>query len=109
PRAVTTRAVIMLLGELALEDERTGAPRLMPQATDFGLPADWALDLEHSFVRFRSYDRFNGYRKSFDVQRQVLQRGAVLVFTGQSPLTDAQWNDALAHADAGAGLDRQEG
>lgn len=105
-----TRLRVVLTSDLALIDEATGAARLTPEAADFGLPDDWRLDLAHSFIRRRNYDRFNGHRKSFDLKRHVLQRGSVLSFvTDGQRLTSKQLDEVLRRRRRGVGVDRQEG
>lgn len=106
-----THLSLVLTSELALVDEATGAPRLTPEPADFGLPEHWQLDLDTSFIRHRHYDRFNGYRKSFDLKRHVLQRGSVISFQSSngSSLTDDELAAIEAVQKRGAGVDRQEG
>lgn len=107
-----TQLRVVLTSELALVDERTGAARLTPRPGDFGLPDHWKLEPSHSFVRRRHYDRFNGYRRSFDLKRHVLRRGSVITFTSGSDdrrLTADELAEAERRASTGAGVDRHEG
>ena len=103
------RLTVLLLSDLALHHPETGSPRLTAEARDFGLPEGWKLVEDRCFVRHRSYDRFNGYRKAFDLRRAVLCRGSVLTFEGSSPLTAPQAEAVMERRARGAGLDRQEG
>ena len=75
------RVVILCVSDLALRDAETGAPRFEPKGADFGM-AGVQLDLEHSFLCFRRYSPFNGYRRRPDLERQVIGAGSVLVFQG---------------------------
>ncbi|NBC33495.1 MAG: hypothetical protein GVY13_12535 [Alphaproteobacteria bacterium] len=97
-----TVLAFLLLSDLALEDADTGAPTTVPQAAHFGLPEGWVLDRTHSFARSRRYAPFNGKRRLFDAERQVLEKGSVLVFRAAdgSPL------DAAALAEVGRTVDR---
>lgn len=109
--AGATSATIILLSDLALLDARSGSPRLEPFSSDFGLPENWHLNLKVSTIRRRSFDRFNGHRKSFDLKREVLSRGSVLVFDAPAgaALSEQELQKALVTCKTGTGLDRQEG
>jgi CRISPR-associated protein Csx10 len=99
---------IYLSSDLALTDLKTGAPVAVPAPEHFGLPAAWRLDPKHSFVSMRRYSPFNGHRRSFDTERQVLVAGSVLTFEGNA--VDKADPVALARMMAeGVGLHRQDG
>ena len=70
---------LWLLSDLALMDD-FGNPLLQPTAKSLGLPEGSQWRVESSFIRTRSYTPFNGKRRSYDLQRQVISRGSVLVF-----------------------------
>jgi hypothetical protein len=74
---------VFCVSDLALIDESTGGPRLLPSVEDFGLsPKEWTLDLSKSFFRFRQYSPYNGARKRPDSERQVIEAGSVITFSG---------------------------
>ncbi len=98
---------VVLVTDLAVGTDNAGLRQFPPPPSEFGLPDDWTLDLDHSFIRHRTYDRFNGYRSSFDIQRQVLRRGSVLTFEASDTPIDV--DDVKARMERGAGVDRQEG
>lgn len=102
---------VLLLSDLALEDEQTGAPTTLPQPRHFGLPEGWALSRARSFVRTRRYAPFNGKRRLFDAERQVLEKGSVLVFEAPdgAELDEAALADVRRTIDAGIGQHRAEG
>jgi CRISPR-associated protein Csx10 len=96
------RLVIYCLSDLALTDEK-GMPTLVP---DFGLSAV-TFDPAKSFLRIRSYAPFNGTRWRFDLERQVIAKGSILVYGGNPTSEDLQsLQDRIAK---GIGLYRQEG
>lgn len=102
--------VVYLLSDAALIDEATGAPVTEPRPIDFGLPAtSWSLNRRRSFLRVRRYAPFNGHRRAFDLERQVIVAGSVLVFTrsGDGPALDAAAVERCARD--GVGLHRQDG
>jgi hypothetical protein len=98
----TSRTCVLLLADLSLIDEDSGLPRFEPSAEDFGLSKRWCYAPSRSMVRVRTLDRFNGYRRAFDLQRQVLRRGSVLVFE----TTD---DESVTPRIMSVGADRQEG
>jgi CRISPR-associated protein Csx10 len=71
---------VLLTSDLALLDTETGAPRLTPTPTDFGLGGECEIDFRHSFLRMRTYSPWHGRRGRPDVERQVISAGSVLVF-----------------------------
>lgn len=98
------RVIILCVSDLALRDNETGAPRLAPQGADFGMDGA-KLDLEHSFLRFRRYSPFNGYRRRPDLERQVIAAGSVLVF-GSSEI---EFGEVRNHVSPGVGDYVQDG
>jgi len=96
------------VSDLALIDHATGCPVLVPTARHFGLP-EAEFNAGMSYLRTRCYVPFNGTRRRFDLERQVIVKGSVLVFTrneGFSTTDLAHLNERLA---AGVGLYRQDG
>lgn len=74
------RLILYCCSDLALADPLTGAPTYVPDpAAHFGLEgATFAAG--RSYLRTRSYAPFNSTRKQFDLERQVIAKGSVLVF-----------------------------
>lgn len=70
------RCTIWLLSDLALVDAY-GKPTLAPRPDHLGLNSG-VIDWHRSFIRTRSYTSFNRYRRSHDMQRDVLMAGSVL-------------------------------
>lgn len=68
------------LSDTAFRDPVTGAPRLIPNAQDFGLPEHSELDWSLTHLRRRGYSPFNGKRRLYDLERQVITRGSVVTF-----------------------------
>jgi CRISPR-associated protein Csx10 len=93
---------IWLLSDAALQDEN-GQPILYPEAEHLGLPKSYELVAEKTFIRSRSYVPFNSHRKRRELERQVLQQGSVLCFSGDEAV------DLNALQTGGIGLYRQYG
>ncbi len=94
---------LWLLSDLMAIDQY-GQPNLAPNAEDLGLPKG-KLIAEKSFLRTRSYSTWNVCKKSYEMERQVISKGSVLVYELTSPLT----TEHLQHIAAGLGLERQAG
>ena len=74
------RLLLYCLSDLALTDPLTGISTLIPDpAAHFGL-AEGSFNAGRSYIRVRNYAPFNSTRKRFDIERQVIARGSVLVF-----------------------------
>ncbi|ART83447.1 hypothetical protein CBP31_13115 [Oceanisphaera profunda] len=80
---------LWLLSDLALLDDM-GNPQVTPTAKALGLPEGSEWQVNHSFIRTRSYTPFNSKRRSYDLARQVISRGSVLVFSLPRALTDQE-------------------
>ena len=101
--------VIYCLSDLALQDDATGIPTLNPEPGMFGLTSG-AFQSANSFLRTRSYTPFNGKRRRSDLERQVIAKGSVLVFSTQGDEIGAGSLAAIAAKLAsGVGLYRQDG
>lgn len=102
-------ALIYLTADLALLNAELGTVRLEPEAADFGFPDNWSVDPGASFLRFRSYDRFNSFQRTHEIQRQVLSRGSVIVLRADQALSEAEIGRVFGQQSVGVGLERQEG
>lgn len=76
---------LWLLSDLALLDHQ-GQASLIPDARTLGLPEGSEWLVEKSYLRSRRYSTFNGYRRSYDAERQVISRGSVLRYRLARPL-----------------------
>jgi CRISPR-associated protein Csx10 len=74
--------VFLAESDLALLDSN-GFPTLEPEPRHFGLDEGWELCQERSYLRFRRYSLWNAKRGGRDVERQVISKGSVLVFTNE--------------------------
>ena len=81
-----SRCSLWLLSDLAARDAH-GQATLFPDPRWLGLPCG-VLDNTRSFIRTRSYSPYNGYRRCYDTERQVLVAGSVLHFEFESPLRE---------------------
>lgn len=68
-----------LVSDLALIDD-FGLSTIVPVAKHFGLPDNAEFLNKQSYIRSREYSTYNGKRRSYDSQRQVICRGSVLRF-----------------------------
>lgn len=93
------------LSDVALVDGH-GFPTLIPEATIIGLDGA-TFDAGRSYLRIRSYAPFNGKRRRFDLERQVIAKGSILVYTGE--FTNEAVQSFQDRINAGIGLYRQEG
>ncbi len=84
---VTSTAILLAESDLALVDER-GFPTLEPTGAHFNL-TDWKLDRQHSYLRFRRYSLWNAKRGGPDIERQVICKGSVIVFTTENATGEA--------------------
>jgi CRISPR-associated protein Csx10 len=78
--------IVLAESDLALLDGN-GFPRFEPSAADLGLPADWKLVREKTFLRTRRYALWNAKRGGSDLERQVISKGSVFVFSGSGTAT----------------------
>lgn len=72
----TDTFLLLCLSDIALRDPTTGSPSY--DLAHLGLPEGYSVDLARSFIRTRRYTPFNGYRKSHELERLVLQAGSVI-------------------------------
>lgn len=98
-----TEITLWLLSDLMVLDQY-GQPTLTPSSQDLGLPKGVFL-AENSFLRTRRYSTWNACKKSYEMERQVINKGSVLVYKLESPLTD----EHLEKIKAGLGIERQAG
>jgi CRISPR/Cas system CSM-associated protein Csm3 (group 7 of RAMP superfamily) len=97
---------IWLQSDLCLLDNH-GQPNLFPQCLsmlDDQLPKA-SLDLSQSFIRKRSYNVWNAFKRGYDTERHVIVAGSVLTYQLEIPLTHDQ-NQLLM---SGVGLYRENG
>lgn len=74
----------LCVSRCVFRDAKTGAPTLVPSATEFGLAEDWSFDLAASFVRSTRVVHFHGKRGRPEPERYAVEKGSVLTFTGPS-------------------------
>ena len=96
--------------DLALRDENSGAPTLIPAGCNFGL-ADVVLDKEKSFIRTRCYAPFNGTRRANDLERQVITKGSVITFRKENKdsFDKTELSNLQTRLVSGTGMYRQDG
>lgn len=79
--AGATQARIWCLSDLALYDE-WGTLKVEPCASDFGLPAGWALCRTESAVTIRRYAPWDSAIHGHEREISVVEAGSVFAFTG---------------------------
>jgi hypothetical protein len=80
--------VLWLASDMAIYNQH-GQPTLAPFLHDMGLQVQGEFVSKKSFVRTRQYAPYNGFRKSYDLERQVLAQGSILTYKLNGELTDA--------------------
>ena len=79
--------VLWLASDMAVYNQY-GQPTLSPNLQELGLSDCGVFDSSKSFVRTRKYAPYNGFRRSYDLERQVLAKGSVLSYELTSDLTE---------------------
>jgi hypothetical protein len=100
------QVTVLLLSDTALRHPETGAPTLTPCPEHFGLDGSAAFDGERSALSARRWSPFHGYRQRPDLERQVIERGSVVVFSGCDGIDAASLAGKLA---GGVGDFRESG
>lgn len=99
----TKEITLWLLSDLMALDEY-GQPTLAPKPEHLSLPKGELL-AEKSFLRTRRYSTWNAHKQGYEMERQVICKGSVLVYQVESPLTPEHLNKIAA----GLGVERQAG
>lgn len=94
---------LWLLSDLMVIDQY-GQPTLTPNSKDLGLPEGEIL-AEKSFLRTRRYSTWNTKKQSYEMERQVINKGSVLVYKLKFALTEEHLN----RIQMGLGIERQAG
>jgi len=83
--------ILWLASDMAIYNQH-GQPTLSPSLQDMGLKVQGEFISAKSFVRTRQYAPYNGFRKSYDLERQVLTQGSILTYklTGAFSEADMQ-------------------
>lgn len=102
-KTTSQEITLWLLSDLMALDEY-GQPTLSPAPEHLGLPKG-KLVATNSFLRTRRYSTWNAYKQGYDMERQVISKGSVLVYQLESPLTA----EHLQRIAAGLGVERQAG
>lgn len=97
------KITLWLLSDLMALDNY-GQPTLAPLPQELGLP-DGKLVVAESFLRTRRYSTWNAHKRGYEMERQVINKGSVLVYQLGAPLTDEHLNMVAA----GLGAERQAG
>lgn len=80
--------VLWLASDMAIYSQH-GQPTLAPSLQDMGLNVTGEFVSAKSFVRTRQYAPYNGFRKSYDLERQVLTQGSILTYQLDNELSEA--------------------
>ena len=72
------RHILYCISDVCLVKD--GVFTTVPSPALFGLPEDWSLDLEATFIRTRSYSPWNAFHNRLLTQRTVICRGSVMGF-----------------------------
>ena len=84
-----------------------------PSANDIGLPDNYTLDIKRSHIRSRSYSPWNRHKQAYELEKQVIQKGSVLVYTtGNSidnDISEKETAQIIEKLKQGIGADRTVG
>lgn len=94
---------LWLTSDLWLQEN--GQPCLIPHPHLIGLPENSRWLADKSFLRSRRYSSYNGYRRHYDPERQLIARGSVLRFELPSAPDEA----LLERLAQGIGLGQEDG
>lgn len=93
---LNNQLVLWLVSDLQAFDD-FGQPTYLPSGKQLGLE-EGDLVIDKSFIRTRRYSPFNGARKHYDQERQVIAAGSILVYEKiNTPLNLAMLNQGLGH------------
>lgn len=102
------RLLLYCLSDLALTDRQTGAPILVPEPGVLQLDSA-TFNPARSYLRTRSYAPFNSTRKRFDLERQVIAKGSVLVYDRPGGFGAGELQQLQQRLACGIGSYRQDG
>lgn len=87
----TKNITLWLLSDLALNDENSipVSGNKLGNALVASIPAlkGFAINWTKSHLRFRRYSPFNAYRKAYDMERQVIEKGSVIQLSSEHEIT----------------------
>ena len=111
PILIDDLIIVYCLSDLALQNKSTGCLTLIPQEQYFKFDEIGVEFLpEKSFIRHRTYSPFNAKRKSYDLERQVIQKGSVICFIAKNTaLNPEQLISIQKNLRQGVGLYQQDG
>ncbi len=98
-----TEIRFLCVTRLALRDAHTGLPTFTPDPAAFGLPGGWVFDPEASQLRTSRYSPYNAHRRRPELERQVIDPGAVLSFRAGSGATAVDLGELRAWVGRGVG------
>jgi hypothetical protein len=71
--------ILWLKSDMAIYNQN-GQPTLSPTLKELGLETTGEFMAHKSYVRTRQYSAYNGFRRSYDLERQVISQGSVLTY-----------------------------
>lgn len=105
----TTGVTVWCLSDAVVLDQH-GIPTLQPSAEDLGLPHDWQLDIQHSFVAKRRYAPYNAKYQRRELEREAIGMGSVLRYAhSEDSQQQLPAETLLALQTSGIGSYRQAG
>lgn len=77
---LTAPALVLWLASDMAVYNALGQPTLAPTLQELGLKTSGKFVPQKSFVRTRSYAPYNGFRRTYDLERQLLAQGSILCY-----------------------------
>jgi hypothetical protein len=96
--------VLWLKSDMAVYN-KNGQPTLSPTLQELGLQTTGEFMAHKSYVRTRQYSAYNGFRRSYDLERQVISQGSVLTYK----INDKFFAEDLATLQQGLGAFTENG
>lgn len=80
----TNKYLVLWLVSDLIAYNHLGQPSLSPSLLDLGLVTDTddlcPLDTTKSWIRTRCFSPYNGFRRSYDMEQQAIEKGSILVY-----------------------------
>jgi len=109
PAENQTDITLWCLSDAMIYDD-TGQITLAPSAKSIGLSEDsFTLDITRSHIRARSYSAWNQHKQAYELEKQVIEKGSVLVYKAKNTENKEETAAAIEKLQKGIGVDKTLG